>query len=97
MSDISIRWYNRDESKWLDFDVSEILSLPVVHALSLFGRNSIPVEAFDNGRYIVSTLGQFNDLKKTGSKVFSFRQLILDNGEYLLRPLRDVGFFGGDR
>jgi hypothetical protein len=95
MSDISIRWYDRDKSVWVPFDLADINHQPVLHALNLFGRNAIPTEAVQGGRYVVSTLRQFNDLKKTGTPVFSFRQLLLDGGAHLSRPFHEAGFFGG--
>lgn len=91
---ISIRWYNADKSEWVPFDTADILHMPVSHALNLFGRNSIRTEAVQDGNFVVSTMAQFNDLQKSRKKVFSFRQLLLDGGDHLSRPLGEVGFFG---
>jgi hypothetical protein len=94
--EITVRWFDSSISKWVAFDINEFLHLPVCHVLDLFARKNIKVEVVQGDRYVVSTEGQYAELFKKRKKVFSFKQLRKDGGDYLESSLGSVGFFGGD-
>lgn len=88
MLNLVIKWQDTSITapNWFDFPASDILHMPVSHAVNLFS-NGIPVIIKQGERYVVNTVELFNSYRKNGKRV-----MMLDKVSGLDRRLSEGGF-----
>lgn len=76
MLDLVIKWQDItiQTPNWLDFNLDDIMHMPVRHAVSLFSHE-IPIIIKQGNRYIVNTKELFDSYRKSGRNVIMLEQI----------------------